>query len=1398
MIGEATEIQCKVNNIDTTALADTGSQITSISMSHYTKFFSDVPLQDISKLLKVESAGGHSLPYSGYFECNISIPITSAENFEITVPTLVVPDTTYNISVPLLIGTNVLCHLVDFPVQPSSKCLQVAVQSLKLQSRHLNKTQGVYGSVIATEDIELQPYTGAVYFGTCTVAIPICQHIALVQDFDDSLPIVSSLVNVKHGSNSIPFEIYNNSDTSIHIQKGEKIGNIHQVSIQSEISTETKEFLDIFDMSHLDADESDKLKEFLVQNRDVFAMNIHEMGCTDITEHRVELYDTTPFKEKTRPVPPGMYDELRAHLAELQSAGIIRESKSSPYASNIVIVRKKDNSLRLCTDMRRLNNLTIPDAYNIPRVDVLIDSLRGAQYFASLDLISGYHQIRVADEHIERTAFTTPLGLYENIKMPIGMKNAQSTFQRTMDTALAPHLFKICCVYLDDIIVFGKTKEELYQNLQTIFECLRKAKLTLSAKKCKFFCETIEFLGFSVSKEGVRCSEKHIQDVLDWSEPTSVKEVQIFLGLANYLRKFVSGFAAIAAPLTKLLKGHTNKKKVKFKSKHSKNSDTVSAPWEWGKEQQDAFDNLKRSLTTPPCLIYPNFDQPFRLHCDASGLGLGCALYQEDESGKLHPVAYGSRTLSPSEQNYSTHKLEFLALKWAITTKFTYYLYGSKHSFQVFTDHNPLVYLTTTAKLDALSHRWLADLASYNFEIFYKPGSHNQDADSLSRKPDPDRQEKECTINIRADIFKELCNYVTSSEFSGFAEVSGVTPSAISHAVHISNVPTVDWSVEQDQDTDLCRVKSLVSKGVKLRDRQRRREQRGVMRLLSYWKRLVVKDSILYLTSQSQTGEKFLRLLVPSHMQDTVLTLSHDDLGHLGRDKTLSIAQERYFWVGLTDSVEQKLKTCRRCICAKSPSLPQRAPLVSIETSRPLELVCIDFLSLEESRGKYIYLLVITDHFTNYAQAIPTRNQEAKTVAKLLMDHFILHYGIMERLHSDQGGSFTAKVITHLCKLLGVKKSRTTPFHPEGDGKTERFNRTLLSMLRTLEPSEKLTWKDHVAPLVHAYNCCKHSSTNYSPFYLMFGRCPRLPIDIFLGIPEQDGLHATANKIRENLAAAYKVASDSAKLARVTQAKGYNRKVRGNKVEIGDFVLVKNVNLKGKHKLADKWNSTLYMITSQPNIDIPVFVVSAEDGSGERVLHRNMLLPLILPWPEERGLDESIEDVDFNFDDVSHDDSMSDIEVHLVDNPVPTPQRDDARVIDDIIHHVDVENHSEVDDDVHVDDTFLPADVDNVADNVFDNVFDIPAGEVIPVPPQPVLDSQPSTSPEAPAPRRSNRNNLGCPPTRLGDYVCHSRTVHSDVLEWQLRVAALLQLLPLFPSYQTNICHAIIYVISHY
>ena len=228
-------------------------------------------------------------------------------------------------------------------------------------------------------------------------------------------------------------------------------------------------------------------------------MNANEMGCTDVVTHRIELEDNTPFKDRSRPIPPGSFDEVRKHIAELLSAGVIQESKS-PFSSNMVLVRKKDGSLRLCVDYRRLNAKTIKDAYNIPRVDTLIDSIQGARFFASVDMFAGYHQMEVADEHKERTAFSAgPLGFFEYLKMPFGLCNAPSSFQHMMEKVLEGLVMEICAVYLDDVIIYGKTEVELYERLKLVFQRFRVANLKM--KPSKFIQRSLDFLGHIVSKE---------------------------------------------------------------------------------------------------------------------------------------------------------------------------------------------------------------------------------------------------------------------------------------------------------------------------------------------------------------------------------------------------------------------------------------------------------------------------------------------------------------------------------------------------------------------------------------------------------------------------------------------------------------------------------------------------------------------------------------------------------------------------------------------------------------------------------------------------------------------------------------------------------------------------------
>ena len=380
---------------------------------------------------------------------------------------------------------------------------------------------------------------------------------------------------------------------------------------------------------------------------------------------------------------------------------------------------------------------------------------------------------------------------------------------------------------------------------------------------------------------------------------------------------------------------------------------------------------------------------------------------------------------------------------------------------------------------------------------------------------------------------------------------------------------------------------------------------------LRIFNQLHIRRGVLYRITEKD-GEEVSQLVLPSAFRKQALKGLHDDMGHLGRDRTLDLTRDRFFWPYMSSDVEKWIKRCNMCILRKSP-VNIRAPLVSIKTSQPMELVCMDYLTLESSKGGYENILVIVDHFTKYAQAIPTKNQTAQTTANALFYSFLVHYGFLKRLHSDCGKSFVCHVIEELCKITGIERSTTTPYHPMGNGITERFNQTILNLLGTLEPKKKKDWKSHVGALVHAYNATRHDSTQHSPFYLLFGREPRLPIDVALDLPETPGQKTYVKYVRdlrEHLRNSYQHVVEENSRASSDQKKYFDRKARASVLSPGDRVLIKILAHEGKHKIADRWSSDIYVVENQPNIDIPVYELKPEKGGQMKILHRNHLLPI--------------------------------------------------------------------------------------------------------------------------------------------------------------------------------------------
>ena len=561
-------------------------------------------------------------------------------------------------------------------------------------------------------------------------------------------------------------------------------------------------------------------------------------------------------------------------------AGAIRESQS-PFSSNIVLVRKKDNSLRFCIDYCKLNNRTIRDAYSLPRIDESLDSLSGSKYFSRLDLRSGYWQVGVKETDKYKTAFSAgPLGFFECNRMAFGLTKAPATFQRLMERCMGELHLKECLIYLDDIIIFSKSFDEHIKSLENVFKQLELHGLKLKASKCEFCKTSLQYLGHIVSDKGVQTDPDKISALKDWPAPSNIKEFRSFLGFAGFYRRFVCNYSQIIKPLNSLLVGHpTNKKKGKKQKS--------ATPWSWGPEQQTAIDTIIEKLTTPPVLAYADYSKPFVINIDASGDGLGAVLYQEQD-GSERVIAYASRGLRASESNYPAHKLEFLALKWAVCDRFHDYLYGNK--FTVRTDNYPLTYVLSSAKLDATGHRWLAALSNNNFSLIYRSGRKNLDADALSCLPSDNKE----TLFI--EVIKAICQgvLVTKEEVPAVECVLLAQDTALDvDDVDVntgSDLTQVDWPAEQTMDATIHRVRQIYATGHKPTRRQIALEQSPCQKFLRDWDHLLMKDNILYRKHSIQSTE-VNQLLLPEVYHDIAIAGLHDEAGHQGRDRTLSLVK---------------------------------------------------------------------------------------------------------------------------------------------------------------------------------------------------------------------------------------------------------------------------------------------------------------------------------------------------------------------------------------------------------------------------------------------------------------------------------------------------------------------------
>ena len=677
-------------------LLDNGAQLNFIMPAYAQEWGMDIMSLDYlaeeigGAILLIRGLGGISVEPVGFVMMNIKVPgVKGYDEDQIAI----VMDDPGMMEWPVILGTPTLYQFMEVIKESEISKLAVPWASSRvswLMRDVLAKLGQVVVNDIANKPIAplhvdevvrvaskctVPPFGHKAIHGKVNLVLHGYKMNVMTHGLEKRLPSLPLGIDVQtvyttlaDGSNRITVVLRNNTQDWLEIKKGvpiawmvaanevPKVTNLFSAEQTKEQSTLTETerqdlLLEKLDLSGLEAWPQEQARSLLKEYHDIFSLEKRDMGHTNTTKHKIVLKDpdTLPFKECFHRIPPPQLDEVRNHLKLMLDAGVIRPS-NSPWCNAVVLVRKKDRSLRFCIDFRKLNSLTVKDSHPLPCICETLESLAGAAHFLTFDMNSGFWQVPMDEESKQYTAFTLgSMGLYECESMPFGLCNALPTFQRLMQNCLGELNLTYCLIYLDDVIVFSDTPEEHLRRMHVVFNRLHEHGLKLKPSKCEVFKAEINYLAHHVSQKGVLPLEKNLESIAQCPPPDTYTKVKSFVGLVGHYRCFIKGFTKIAAPLYNLTSGDNKDKK----SEHVNLSP----------EAHEAFDHLKAACLQAPILSFPDFNKPFLLETDASGRGLGAVLSQKQADGRYHPIAYASHVMNETEQRYHSNKQEFLALK---------------------------------------------------------------------------------------------------------------------------------------------------------------------------------------------------------------------------------------------------------------------------------------------------------------------------------------------------------------------------------------------------------------------------------------------------------------------------------------------------------------------------------------------------------------------------------------------------------------------------------------------------------------------------------------------------------------------------------------------------------------
>ena len=1081
----------------------------------------------------------------------------------------------------------------------------------------------------------------------------------------------------------------------------------------------------------------DKLASVLSEYDDLFMKNKSDIGRCKIAKHRIELEpDAIPHREGARRMSPDKAAKANQEVQNLLALGLIQPSYS-PWASGIVMVKKKSGELRFCCDFRPLNDVTVKDAFPLPRIDESLSRIANAKIFTSIDLAWAFWQIPLKKRDRRKTAFACELGLFEWRRMPFGLCNASATFQRSITRALQKIQQRhgsVVMAYIDDIVIATETIEDHLERIREVFECLREAGFKMRAEKCDFMRTETKYLGRVVSAEGIKPDPAAVSKIQEWMPPRNKEELQSFLGFANYYRDFIPFHAAKVQPMQELLR----------KNQH----------FYWKEKHQEAFDSVKQALADATALAAPNEEGRFVLDTDASAVAIAGILHQEQQyNGKtiLRPIVYGSKSLTRTQMNYGAPKLEMYAVFYFIE-KFHSYLAGRDFTLRV--DNQALSWLKTYSMDQAMIGRWIARLDQYHFKTIHRPRTQHRNADGLSKRTN-DYVHREKIVEALPEVSKGF-SFMSQKDYEELPTV----PYIDKHGKFIPNhpelppearaqlpvlyilkkppkedltsdqslssipwYPQVQWentptSTENDRPNCILSVTTKVPAArldTTKRDPALRRlpmqcqEQADVLRLvgtelhehqstirglkdlhlaqnrdvhLLALKKLMKNEPlddalfpedvqdfakryfhqkkdllflnqndilcVNYIPQQRAMHVRPCMIVMPQLYQHEILYRAHDESGHQGVGKVLARIQERHTWPGIKRDVVNHIKHCLTCQQTKHPAGNPCYPLQSINSSNFNDLVQFDHLKLCKTTSGNNGLLVIIDHFTKFAEAIPCAHDEydAQTTAKIILNKWFARHGTPARMQSDNATNFTAEIAQELMKASQVTKVTSTPAHPRGNGLVERQNRTLLTLLRVYTSRRMLDWDEHIDGVLGAYNSTRHATTGFSPYMLQHGAEKSIPLSFIypeFAAREFESKEEFVEHLLARQQEIHELVRRNTHQAQVRQKQKFDRHLKAKAHAVGDAVWVfcHIIPKGGTRKLLRAWRGP-HKVTDVLQ-DGRLYVLD----TGQKVHFERLKKHVPAPWDwaahQPFGLDQNVAIIADPYVEESNEEITSDI-----------------------------------------------------------------------------------------------------------------------------------------------------------